>query len=146
MSRSKSRSRSDIKRITPELLINNFIGPEPSNSPPIIKSSIRNRIRDHINNSNYSNNIPIPIQHSPKLSPTTAFLSEIKNQKQNNPQNNKSSLFIRVNDGKNIRTMTHGIFNPHHLTNKAKSRRQKREAKGYQSLGGRKTRRRKRKN
>lgn len=149
MSRSKSRSQSDINRITPKLFINNFMVTEPSNSPPIIKSSIRNRIRDHINNSEYSNSIPIPIQRSLKLSPTTAFLREIESQKQNNPQHNKSALFYRVNDGKNIRNLTHSIINPHHLTEKATRRRKAREEKGYKSLGGRKTRRtrrRKRKN
>lgn len=144
MSRSKSRSRSDIKRITPELLINNFMVPEPPIPPPVIKSSIRNRIRDHINNSEYSNNIPIPIQRSLKLSPTTAFLREIESQQKNNPQNNKSALFYRVNDGKTIRNLTHSIFNPHHLTEKATRRRKARGEKGI-NLGGRKTRR-KRKN
>jgi hypothetical protein len=75
-------------------------------------------------------------------------LREIDDQQQNNPKNNKSKLFYEVNNIKNIRTMTHQIFNPHHLTNKAKSRRKKREDRGYQSqsLGGRRTRRRKRKN
>ena len=119
--------------------------PEPPIPPAVIKSSIRNRIRDHINNSEYSNNIPIPIQRSLKLSPTTAFLREIESQQKNNPQNNKSALFYRVNDGKNIRNWTHSIFNPHHLTEKATRRRKAREEKGIKSLGGRKTRR-KRKN
>jgi hypothetical protein len=136
-----SRSKSDKKRIIPE-----FMGSPP---PTIHKSSVRNRIGDHIKNSNYSNSLPIPIQYSPQLSPITAFERELELQKQNNPQNNKSQLFIRVNDGKNIRNLTHSIFNPHHLTNKAKSRRNRREDRGYQSLGGRRTRRtrrRKRKN
>jgi hypothetical protein len=118
------------------------------NPPTIHKSSIRNRIGDHIKNSNYSNSLPIHIQYSPQLSPITAFERELELQKQNNPQNNKSALFIRVNDGKNIRNLTHRIFDSHHLTDKAKTRRKKREDRGYQSqtLGGRRTKRRKRKN
>jgi hypothetical protein len=130
-----------MKRITPELLVNNFMVSEPS----IPKSSIRNRIGEHI----YKSSLPIHTQPSPQLSPTTAFLRELELQKQNNPQNNKSQLFIRVNDGKNIRNLTHSIFNPHHLTEKATRRRKSREDRGYSSLGGRKirrTRRRKRKN
>lgn len=114
----------------------------------IHKSSVRNRIRDHINNSAYSNSLSIHIQYSPQLSPTTAFERELELQKQNNSQNNKSVLFIRVNDRKNIRDFTHRIFDSHHLTDKAKSRRKKREKRGYQiqNLGGRRTKRRKRKN
>lgn len=150
---------SVIKLIEPYINNNNYNIPipihrslptnivDPPNTPPIIKSSTRNRIHSHISNSN--NPIFISIPHSPNLSPKTAFLRELDDQQQNSTQNNKSELFYRVYDGKKIRTMTEQIFNPHHLTPTATRRRKKREGRGYQSLGGRKirrTRRRKRKN